>query len=295
MAHRARRLQALRPAFAPLVVGLVAVATSGCDPGVAGDPRAEPRADKYGNGARIAEVMAPRADLSWLEPDDPDSADCPGVPRDVDVSVTGIAITAEDLFDETGGGAVGNLWGQDSTSGSPPVPHSGMTFFAPGFSPPDLRVVPGDVLDLFGVLLEFEGPASAKFGFCRTLPEMTGAMSFRFEGGEVMAARPALEDLATYEGMRPWLGMLVTFENVVVAAPPILAGSGRYAVPILDAGAVVEGEDVPTITNELMDLESVLGVDTPPGTVIAELTGVLTYFYSPHVAPRSAADVVLTR
>lgn len=173
------------------------------------------------------------------------------------------------------------------------MPHSGMTFFNPGFSPPDLRIVPGDVLDLFGVLLEFEGPTSSKFGYCRTLPEMTGAMSFRFEGGQVVAARPELEELATYEGMRPWLGMLVTFEDVVVAAPPVLAGSGRYAVPLLDAAAVPEGEAVPTITNELMDLEAVIGVDTPPGTVIAELTGILTYFYSPHVAPRSAADVVL--
>lgn len=295
MALHARWHQAFAQAFVLLMGGLVATATSGCDPGVVGDPRAEPRSDKYGTGSRIAELMAPRADLPWLEPGDPDSADCPGVPRDVDVDVTGIAITAEDLFDETGGGAVGNLWGQDSTSGAAPLPHSGMTFFAPGFSPPDLRVVPGDVLDLFGVLLEFEGPASSKFGFCRTLPEMTGAMSFRFEGGEVAPARPALADLATYEGMRPWLGMLVTFENVVVTGPPFLAGSGRYAIPILAEDAVPEGEDGPTITNELMDLESVLGVDTPVGTVIAELTGVLTYFYSPHVAPRSAADVVVTR
>ena len=74
MALHARWHQAFAQAFVLLMGGLVATATSGCDPGVVGDPRAEPRSDKYGTGSRIAELMAPRADLPWLEPGDPDSA-----------------------------------------------------------------------------------------------------------------------------------------------------------------------------------------------------------------------------
>ncbi|MCA9625007.1 MAG: hypothetical protein KC731_38545, partial [Myxococcales bacterium] len=163
-------------AVAPLVFVV------GCGPGGSGgsgDPRTEPRADKYGSGVRLHEVLGARATLengepgfSWLDPDDMESASCTGIPRDQELMVTGLTLTAVDDFDETGAGAIGNYYAQDSAP--PPVPHSGITIFNPGFSPPDLRVVAGDVLDAFGVLTEFGGPSSSPFRFCRTLPEMSG-------------------------------------------------------------------------------------------------------------------------
>ncbi|MEZ4440309.1 MAG: hypothetical protein R3B72_14525 [Polyangiaceae bacterium] len=272
----------------------------GCGPGGSGgsgDPRTEPRADKYGSGVRLHEVLGARATLengepgfSWLDPDDMESASCTGIPRDQELMVTGLTLTAVDDFDETGAGAIGNYYAQDSAP--PPVPHSGITIFNPGFSPPDLRVVAGDVLDAFGVLTEFGGPSSSPFRFCRTLPEMSGSLEFRFEGGEVEPATPPVADFARYATARPWIGMLVTLENVKTLESPNLSGAGRYSIRF-DAGEQPAGEELPTLTNELMDLPAVIPEDTPAGTVIRRVTGVVTYFYQVHVSPRSAADIEL--
>ena len=44
-----------------------------------------------------------------------------------------------------------------ATPGEAPVPFSGLTVFSPSFTPPDLRVFEGDVVDTFGNLIEFLG------------------------------------------------------------------------------------------------------------------------------------------
>ena len=67
--------------------------------------------------------------------------------------------------------------------------------------------------------------------------------------------------------------------------------SGRYTAQIATTGGVTDVAELPTLTNELYDIES-------EGPVIDNasfkaITGIVTYFGNPHLAPRSEADFEL--
>jgi hypothetical protein len=202
------------------------------------------------------------------------------------VCVSGVTVVAADKYDETGDGSTGNFYVQDTLK--VPVPYSGMTVYAPSFSPPDLRLAAGDVADLAGTLLEFLGPSSGRFGQCRTLPEIGGAMSLRFEGGEVIPATIELSELYTYEGARKYLGMLVRLENVAIGGNPT-SSSGRYSAPLKVDVKDLPGGDIPKLSNELFALQD---VGLAAGSSFKSITGVVTYFYGFKLAPRSAEDLV---
>jgi len=283
-------------------LSIAGAALLGCDGGV-GDPLATPPADKYGNGARLHELLGPATD--WLDPANPDGVNCTGIPVDRKVWVTGVTINAVDEYDETSDGAVGNLYVQDSREFPPEDPtmypdypgYTGITVYNPGFSPPDLRVVPGDVMDMLGTLTEFAGPSGSEFDFCRTLPEITGAMEFRFEGASLDPVTIDVTELADYADARKWLGVLVTIENVTLLQGAYETDSGRYSFRI-DAAPGLQGSEIPTITNELFDLKAFNEPEgSPPvldeGSTLQSVTGIITYFYGVHIAPRSAADIVL--
>ncbi|WP_437563760.1 hypothetical protein [Sorangium sp. So ce542] len=249
-----------------------------------GDAPSIPLADERGSGARIADLVG---EAAWFnaDPKAQDSEDCEGVPADRRVHVTGATLVAIDRFDETGEGAHGNHYVQDSAD--EPVPYSGMTVFQPAFSPPDLRLFPGDVVDLLGVLTEFRGPSSGRFRGCRTLPEIGGTMSFRFEDRPATPIRVPLRALTSYATARGYLGMLVRVEGVTTVGDPARSG-GRYTARI-NVGAGVPADDVPSLSNELYDLEA----EGPPladGAAFGSVTGVLTYFYGFKIAPRCPAD-----
>lgn len=265
----------------------------GCDSGV-GDALSTPAANPYGDGDRLHDVLGP---APWFNPKDKESANCSGIPQDRPINVTGITLTTIDKYDETGGGQLGNHYVQDSLVD--PLPYSGITVFQPGFSPPDLRIIPGDVLDIFGLLTEFPGPGSTTFDYCKTLPEMSGAMELRFDGGAVVPKSIYVEDLADYEGGRKWLGMLVTLRQVKLIQKPYIAPTGRNTV-CFETGETIPQDEIfdrcretqPSISNELFEWTSAYP-DLDEGDTLAEVTGILTFFFSFHVAPRSAADIVL--
>jgi hypothetical protein len=264
-----------------------------CSKGAVGDEPSAPNTNAYGEGARIHELVG---EATWLDPQDTESAGCAEVPADRAVDVSGIAVIAVDRFDETGGGQLGNVYVQDVLPD--PLPFSGITVFDPGFSPPSLRIVEGDVTDLLGSLTEFLGPTVGRFGFCQSLPELSGAMSLRFEAAEVEPLVIDGSDLESYETARQWMGMLVTVEHVTLAEDPCEDNpdplpccdhpSGRCQAPI------GTGMDAPTLTNELWDLRSALEerrTELDAGSEIGTVTGIVTYFYGVHLAPRSAADI----
>ncbi len=271
----------MRRTLTILLAGAVAGCSGNGDGGL-GDLPSTPRADPLGGGARIAELLGP---ATWLDDGDMDSASCSS-PAEKSVYVTGSTIVAIDRYDETGDGAVGNFYVEDTSQ--TPVPYSGVTVFDPSFSPPDLRLAAGDVVDTQGLLSEFLGPSSGRFGFCKTLPEIGGTLTFRFENGAVTPVTVPLADLKSYATARQWLGMLIRVENIRIANPPANSG-GRYTADI-DVGAGVQQQDVPKLSNELFDLQT----EGPPiaeGTMLGAVTGILTYFYGFKIAPRSAADV----
>jgi hypothetical protein len=285
----------------------LAAPLAGCGPGGSGgegDPLAVPAADPYGTGQRLSELAnrviidessgMPRAHVlgpaTWLDAADDMSASC-NIPSNEKVRLTGLTLTSIDDYDETGTGATGNLYVQDTLNDLPT--YSGITVFSPGFSPPDLRLAPGDVVDIFGFAQEFIGPGlGSQFGFCRTLPEISGSMEFRFEGSGILPRVVPASDFADYDKARQWLGMLVTIENVEMLEDPFESSSGRYSVRIDTGDATLMSNDIPSISNELYDMKT-LGPALQQGQVAASVTGIVTYFYAFHIAPRSAADIVL--
>ncbi len=290
-------LHALRFRSPPLAFALVGLIV-GCNvtgDGSTGDPPSEPDSDVLGNGSRVSEVVGP---ATWFSESNMTSQGC-AVPSDRQVRLTGQTIVAVDRYDETGDGALGNIYVQDvATPGDPPVPFSGLTVFSPSFTPPDLRVFEGDVVDTFGNLIEFLGPTSP-FGGCRTLPEIGGAMSLRFDAAPAepvtivtAGTDPARWDpIKTYPNARQWLGMLVRVEGVTVTAAGANDGNGRYTAPF-DIGGGISGDDIVKLSNELFDMEG-LGPPLTQGAQFKAVTGVFTYFYGFKIAPRSAEDFEL--
>lgn len=271
--------------FAGVALLLFATACSS-DPaegGGTGDPPSTPLADPCGGGLRLTDIVGP---ATWIDPTDNGSDNCV-YPVAHPVSLAGLRIVAIDRYDETGDGATGNYYAQDACA--TPGPYQGMTVYAPSFSPPDLRLFPGDVVDLLGNLQEFPGPTSGPFPYCRTLPEIGGTLTFRFELGANLAPQTIpLLDLKAYDTARPWLGMLVRVENVTIAGKPY-ESKGRFSASMAVGGGIPQS-DVPAISNELFDLKN-LGPPIDDGTKLKSVTGIVTYFYGFKIAPRSADDI----
>lgn len=273
---------------AALLVGPLLV---GCGPaggGGTGDAPTPPVGDPFGAGSRIHEVIGK---ATWLDAANTESVGC-AVPPDRHVSASGLAVVAIDRYDETADGAIGNVYAQDPED----VPYAGITIFDPGFSPPDLHLAPGDHVDFVGTAMEFLGPSTGRFGGCKTLPELSGALSLRFDGLPPAPAAITLADLTKYEvddgtdappGARKWIGRLVRLADVTISGAPQSSG-GRYTASI-DVGAGVPFGDVPKISNELFDLEAE-GPLLEDQAHFSAVTGVVTYFYGFKLAPRSAAD-----
>ncbi len=277
----------------PRLLGALLCLLVSCGNGDGGDPPTEPVASILGNGSRISDVFG---EATWFDEEDKDSLSC-SIPADFEVKVTGVVVNAVDRFDEVADGALGNLYVQDLAD--EPKEYSGMTVFDPAFTPPDLRVANGDVLDFFGVFTEFQGPSGSEFKNCRTLPEVSGAGTFRFEAGPQSPTEVKLADILGYPKARRYLGMLITLKNVKIGADPIasnegLPTGGRYTAQIDRSGVDVTGvnvADYPQISNELYDVLNE-GPALAKDANFKSVTGILTYFYGFKIAPRSPTDFV---
>ncbi|MBX3128666.1 MAG: hypothetical protein KF718_18230 [Polyangiaceae bacterium] len=258
---------------------LTALALAACGDGKPGDLARipPPTSEVRGDGARLSDLNDPAK---------------PRPPQSSEVYVTGVTVLEVDRYDETSNGSSsGNIYAQDLPVAGEHLPYSGITLFNVSFSPPTLRVAPGDVVDIRGAYEEFPGPASSPFEDGKTLPEIVGGtISLRFEGQSPPPRTIALEDLANYQTGRQWIGMLVRLENVVAQSPGFKATSGRFSVRLDVPG--MTGNALPAINNAFFDLEG-SGLPFAQGTTYKEIIGVVQYFYSFTISPRSAADIVL--
>ncbi len=280
----------LFPVANPFSTGglLLAAVFLGACGGGEGDQPTKPPANELGSCGRLSKTIKP---ASWLEPDDVMSDQCSSIPVDRTVCLSGLSVVAIDTFDETGDGkASGNYYVQDTADELPP--YAGVLVYRPSFSPPDLRLAEGDVVDFLGTYMEFNGPSTFKFGYCRTLPELSGALTFRFDNHQPLTPKVIpIEDLKSYETGRPHLGTLVKLVNPQLGPEGASGSGGRYTAK-LEVGAIKDVADVPVVTNELFDLKGV-GPQMAGGAVFKSITGVVTYFAGFHISPRSAADFEL--
>lgn len=83
--------------------------------------------------------------------------------------------------------------------------------------------------------------------------------------------------------------MLVTIEDVTIAAGA--DNDDRVGYPMGQGDAAATSNSA-TLTNELYNLGS---TDFPAGTHFQSVTGIVTWFFSYSVAPRSVADLVVAQ
>jgi hypothetical protein len=175
------------------------------------------------------------------------------------VRVTGAVVLHVDTHEEVRGGR-GTIWIQDVGA---PKPYSGISLFAPSFVPADLRLAPGDVLTKLQQLAQ---------------PVAT----FRYEHKVPDPIEIDPNDLNDYEKGRQWLGMLVKVKDITIDEP--FNSSGRvtaHITPNVDRNAGA-------MSNELYDIAS---RGFTAGTKFKSITGIVTWFFSYKLAPRSAADL----
>jgi hypothetical protein len=246
-----------------------------------GDPAADagpPSA--LGNGLRIAEC------------NDPDSSVRPAA-NQTNVNVTGATFIIQDQFNENGKtGSVGAVYVQDfhsSLADSGAAPFSGIELYKSTYEPASLALAPGDVIDFTGEYQEYDGPSTFSFNGAYQ-PEMyEPIITFRFDYSPPIPVVIPIADLAQWSTGYKWMSMLVTVKDTI---------GGDYTDDGNGAGGVYlttsESEDALTMDNELYPLPYD-SAQYGPGKIgsvhFTSVTGVVTYFDSFHIAPRSAADI----
>lgn len=271
------------PAGVAALAAASLLTAAGCGNTRLGDPPSQPVADELGNGERISSVfMGFFGPASWVQLNNINSIDCVDPPNQT-VLTTGVTISAVDTWDETGNGSIGTVYVQDTVSPTPL--YAGMSLYRPTFSPPAYKPQPGHVVDVAGVYEEYIGPsdlALGRFGQCETLPQISGTATFRFEGEVPEPVVITPDDLNSYANARQYLGMLVTVTNVTIEKAGT-ESDGRYSAPV-----VLTSGSAWSIDDELWDVYHLMPLTQ--GQQFSSVTGIVTFFESFSLAPRSAAD-----
>jgi hypothetical protein len=210
------------------------------------------------------------------------------------VNISGVAFSWVDTYDETKNGkSIGTVYIQDVASQSP---YSGLSIYEPAYIPPDLRLSPGDVLDFNGGAygeLPNVGAATFTTGtYLVQLSKPVGTFDYEYTPPAPTVMDPTvLTDSTTPAGFQkglPWTSMLVTVKDVSLGAFSDDT-HGRNTAPIIlggDGGAALGV----SVSNELMEID----LNTyPAGTHFTSITGLVTWFFSYHIAPRTPADLVV--
>jgi hypothetical protein len=231
----------------------------------AGDPPAPYDASVLGPGMRLRDVQDPANGLAGQV-----------------VNVSSVVVTAIDNFDETKDGkSRGTIYMQDVDIAGP---LAGISLFSPTFVPANLRLAPGDVTDMNGQYVEQQTIGTTVNFAPAFLPQMAKpTVEQRFETNLPDPVVIDLNDLNDFNTGRRWLGMLVTVQDVTVAHGPSNDGSGRVTAPFTSF------VNSPAVSNELYDLQAGAFADN---THFKSITGLVTFFFSLKIAPRSAADLV---
>src|SRR5580700_5405791 len=146
---------------APALLALAFGACSTLTP----DPPAPYTPNPLGPGLRISQVQNPAS---------PDYA------PNTDVDVSSVVVSWIDTYDETKDGkSVGTVYIQDVGS---ELPFSGLSLYEASYVPADIRLLPGDVMDIAGMYAESSSVGSATFPAPETLPQFDKPVAtFRYD------------------------------------------------------------------------------------------------------------------
>jgi hypothetical protein len=275
--------------LALLLAGVAPLAA--CNYQLTGDPVADAGAPSaLGSGYRIRDVMNPSS------PDRPASGKS--------VYITGATFLLVDAFDETHDGkSIGTVYLQDVPPSNVPPPYSGASLYDQTYVPTSLLPAPGDVLDLTGTFSVSASLGSATFDPGTSLIQISKpVVKPRFEyvlPPPLVLPASALDEptAAAYASANQWTSMLVTIENVTFPDGLADDGKGRDTIHLMSDTS----SNGPTLSNELFDLASwnngfSADAGGPPlaqGKTVKSVTGIVTWFFNFHLAPRSPADIVV--
>lgn len=246
------------------------------------DPAAPPASDPLGTGVRIASIQNPSSS---------DYAQAVANPsKGVQVDVSSVVVNWIDTFDETRDGkSVGTVYIQDVGSSAP---YAGISLFEPSYVPASLRLLAGDVLDVAGPYEEVPSIGSAVFNTGTSLPQLAKPVgTFRYEFQTPPPTPISLSDINenNYAKGRQWEGMLVTMTDITIAGCNIDT-AGQRVTCLMGQGDASIDLNAASISNELYNLQP---GDFAAGTHFSSVTGIVTWFYSYHLAPRTVADLVV--
>lgn len=236
-------------------------------------PPAEPTFDQGRPTVTLYQVQDPEAD---------------GHP-DIDshVRVTNLLVTAVDRFDEDGSGRTGTVFVQEMDGG----PFSGIQMFRPTIQPASEYLLPGDVVEVEGTYTEFEYGQINPDGADpkgRTISQIVDGIARKT--GEWISPEPTPIEHANDAQVDPaaegWEGVLVELHDVEALTPP----DGRGAFFVQGDGEPCDmTRDAETCTQ--IDDDNYAIPDAAAGVRFSRVAGVVTYFYTYKVLPRSPLDV----
>lgn len=274
----------MRVAFLSSLVAALAIVSCGTQ---TGDPHSDNGVPPpSGKNLRVADLRDP------ANPQQKDRANTSQI-------VSGVVVVAVDSFNETRDDAIGTVYVQDLSVGA--GGYGGITLFGPSFNPGNLKVAPGDVLDLNGQYAETavipSVPNKVVFPPGAPLPQMNRPIAtFRFEAPIPQPRDISLADLTDYKTGSRWIGMLVRVKDVTLDEDAVASQTtGRVAANLIPPPTRTSAcEDpfpkAPELTNDLFDLDA---MKLKKGTKIKSITGLVGYFCTLKLAPRSAADIEL--
>ncbi len=245
-------------------------------------------------GDTISDAGTPSAlghGLTIAELNNPDAANRP-VNNQLNVGVTGATYLLTDEYSETGlSSAVGAVYVQDFFAGGPDAsapPYSGILLYKASYQPPSLVLAPGDVVDFIGQYQLYNGPSTASFNG-NVQPEMYQPITTRrFDYGPPTPSVINVHDLDSYSTGYKWMSMLVTVESTDGGGYNA-DGNGRGWV-YLTANTGMNGV---AFDNELFNLNYMDPKYQNIGATHFKVTGIVTFFISFKIAPRSEADIVI--
>src|SRR6185437_10996669 len=143
------------------------------------DQAQPPAANPLGNGNRLRQVQ---------DPGSPDYA------ANKTVNITSVVVTAVDTFDETHNGkSRGTIFVQDADQ---PLPYGGISMYSPTYVPANLRLAPGDVVNMNGQYVEQQTIGTTVNFAPNFLPQMSKPqVQLAFETQEPQPVEVPLTDL----------------------------------------------------------------------------------------------------
>jgi hypothetical protein len=286
--HPSPRLELGPLSWLPALLPIVACAVVGCDNQLPNDPAQDagpPTA--LGSGSRIRQIMNPALKTY------PASG--------ASVSISGATFLLVDTYDETHDGkSKGTVYLEDvptpqqDAAAPVPLPYSATSLYSPTYLPANLEPAPGDILSLVGTFTINTSIGSAVFSSGEALVQIDKPVvqpSFEYQVPAPLVIQASDLAVGNYAKGLQWESMLVTIENVTF--PDNLAtSSGRETIHITSDTS----QDAPTLSNELFDVgtwNSANGSPLAQGKSLKSLTGIVTWFFNFHIAPRSEADIVV--